>query len=101
VGKDHGYVRQLYSYWRLAQVEKGVYVEAEAITLSDEFGGISRALGSALMGINPEKSLRHSLEAMRQAVSKPGLEIPPAPEGLAACGAPAPRPEGCAPSAPR
>jgi hypothetical protein len=95
VGKDHGYLRQLYSYWRFAQVEKGVYVEAETITLSDEFGGMTRALGSMLMGINPEKSLKHSLESMRESVLKPGLEIPALPEGLPACGASAPRPAGC------
>jgi len=95
VGKDHGYLRQLYSYWRFAEVEKGVYVEAETITLSDEFGGMSRALGSMLMGINPEKSLKHSLEAMRESVLKPGLEIPALPEGLPACGAPVDRPSTC------
>ncbi len=95
VGKDHGYLRQLYSYWRFAETDKGVYVEAETITLSDEFGGMTRALGSALMGINPEKSLRHSLESMRESVLKSGLSIPPPPEGLPECGAAVPRPAGC------
>jgi len=94
-GKDHGYLRQLYSYWRFVEVEKGVYVEAETITLSDEFGGMSRALGSMLMGINPEKSLKHSLTAMRESILKPGLQIPRLPEGLPACGAAVPRPTGC------
>ena len=101
VGKDHGYLRQLYSYWRFAEVEKGVYVEAETITLSDEFGGMTRALGSMLMGINPEKSLKHSLEAMRESVLKPGLTIPPLPEGLPQCEAAVPRPSGCATPAAR
>jgi hypothetical protein len=86
-GKDHGYLRRLNSYWRFAETDKGVYVESETITLSDEFGAFTRALGSALMGINPEKSLRHSLTSMRESVLKPGLEIPKVPEGLAACGA--------------
>jgi len=94
VGKDHGYLRQLYSYWRFAETGQGVYVESETITLSDEFGSMSRALGSMLMGINPEKSLRHSLSAMRESVMKPGLEIPAASEGLPECGAAA-RPGGC------
>jgi hypothetical protein len=96
VGKDHGYLRQLYSYWRFAEMEKGVYVEAETITLSDEFGGMSRALGSMLMGINPEKSLKHSLESMRESILKPGFEIPAPPEGLPPCGISAARPGGCA-----
>jgi len=95
VGKDHGYLRRLYSYWRFAETEKGVYVEAETITLSDEFGAMTRALGSALMGINPEKSLRHSLASMRESVLKPGLEIPKLPAGLPPCGAPV-APAACA-----
>jgi hypothetical protein len=95
VGKDHGYLRRLNSYWRFAETGKGVFVEAETITLSDEFGAMTRMLGSALMGINPEKSLRHSLTSMRESVLKPGLEIPKLPEGLPACGAPVP-PAACA-----
>jgi hypothetical protein len=49
------------------------------------------------MGINPEKSLRHSLASMRESVLKPGLEIPPLPAGLPACGAAVPR-AACAPA---
>ena len=94
-GKDHGYLRHLYSYWRFKETGEGVYVESETITLSENFGSVSRALGSMLMGINPEKSLRHSLAAMRQSVRKPGLDIPGLPAGLAACGEPV-RPAGCA-----
>ena len=88
VGKDHGYLRRLNSYWRFAETDKGVYVEAETITLSDEFGSMTRMLGSALMGINPEKSLKHSLTSMRESVLKPGLDIPKPPAGLPACGEP-------------
>jgi len=92
VGKDHGYLRRLYSYWRFAETSGGVAVESETITMSDEFGSMTRMLGSALMGINPEKSLRHSLTSMRESVLKPGLEIPKPPAGLPACPAPVPRP---------
>ena len=67
VGKDHGYLRRLVSYWRFAETGKGVFVESEAITLSDEFSSVTRLLGSAV-GISPEKSLRHSLEPMRASV---------------------------------
>lgn len=95
VGKDHGYLRRLYSYWRFAEGEKGIYVESETITLSDEFGSMARTFGSMLLGINPEKSLRHSLASMRESVLKPGLEIPTLPAGLAACGE-AVRPGACA-----
>ena len=91
VGKDHGYLRRLNSYWRFAETAKGVFVEAETITLSDEFGSMTRMLGSALMGINPEKSLKHSLTSMRESVLKPDLEIPKLPAGLPACGELVPR----------
>ena len=94
VGKDHGYLRRLYSYWRFAEVEKGVYAEGETITLSEEFGAMSRALGSMLMGINPEKSLKHSLASMRESVLKPGLQIPNQAAGLPECGEPF-KPGGC------
>jgi hypothetical protein len=96
VGKDHGYLRRLYSWWRFSETPQGIFVEAETITLSDEFGGMTRAFGSALMGINPEKSLRHSLESMRESVLKPGLEIPALPAGLPDCGAAVARPGTCA-----
>jgi hypothetical protein len=66
-------------------------VEAETITLSDEFSSATRLLGSALMGINPEKSLRHSLASMRESVLQAGLDIPNLPQGLPACGAPVAR----------
>jgi len=85
VGKDHGYLRRLNSYWRFAGSAEGVHVEAETITLSDQFGSMARTFGSMLLGINPEKSLRHSLTSMRESVLKLGLQIPPPPVGLPEC----------------
>jgi hypothetical protein len=98
VGKDHGYLRRLVSYWRFAETGKGVSVEGEAITLSDEFSSVTRLLGSAV-GISPEKSLKHSLESMRESALRPRIEIPgpgaPADPGLPRCGEPVP-PPACA-----
>jgi hypothetical protein len=94
IGKQHGYLTRLYSYWRIAEEEKGVFVEGETITLSGEFGALSRAIGSMMLGINPEKSLRHSLESMRETMLKPGLQFPASPANAAACGDPF-RPSGC------
>jgi hypothetical protein len=88
VGKDHGYLRRLISWWRFVETAKGVFVEAEAITLSDEFSSVTRLLGSAL-GLNPEKSLKRSLESMRQRARDPSA-IPQPPSGLPACGEPIP-----------
>jgi hypothetical protein len=95
VGKDHGYLRRLHSYWRFAEADNGVYVEGETITLSDEFGSMARAFGSALLGISPEKSLKHSLQSMRESILKPGLQITNPPEALPECAAPF-RPATCA-----
>jgi hypothetical protein len=86
IGKSHGYLHRLYSYWRFSEAEKGVYVEAETITLSSEFGSFTRALGSMLMGINPEKSLKKTLESMRESVLNKNLQFAAPPAGVAACG---------------
>jgi len=94
IGKEHGYLRRLYSYWRFAEVEKGVYVEAETVTLSGEFGSMMRTLGS-MMGINPEKSLKKTLASMRESVLNPALQFADPPSGLPECGEPY-RPAGCA-----
>jgi hypothetical protein len=61
-----------------------VFVEGETITLSGEFGSLMRTLGS-LAGISPEKSLRHTLTSIREAVSS-SREFPAPPENLPACG---------------
>jgi len=93
VGKDKGYLRRLDSYWRFAETPDGVFVEGETVTLSDPFGAFMRTLGS-MMGINPEKSLKHSLDSMRETLLKPGLQFAAPPEGLASCGEPF-HPAGC------
>lgn len=93
IGKDHGYLLRLYSYWRFSEGEKGVYVEGETVTLSREFSGFTRALGS-MIGISPEKSLRRSLASMKESVLKPGLQFAPPPPGITECGSPF-HPGGC------
>ena len=97
VGKQHNYLLRLNSYWRFAETDKGVYVQGETVTLSGEFGSLMRTLGS-LAGINPEKSLKKSLEQMRESLVKPGLEFARPPAGMPDCGDPYRLP-GCAISA--
>ena len=87
IGKSHGYLQRLYSYWRFAASEQGVLVESETITLSGEFSSLARAMGS-MMGINPEKSLKRTLASMRDSVRNPGLAYSPPPASVAECGAP-------------
>lgn len=86
IGSNHGYLLRLYSYWRVAEVEKGVYVEGESISLSAEFSAMARALGSVLLGLSPEKALRHSLASIREQVLNQKLQFAGPPAGLPACG---------------
>jgi hypothetical protein len=94
IPKERGYVLRLVSYWRFSETDKGTYVQAETISLSREFDRFTRALGS-MMGLSPEKSLRHTLASMRESLLKPGLQFASPPAGAAACGE-AFQPGGCA-----
>jgi hypothetical protein len=93
IGKQHGYLYRLNSYWRFAENERGTVIEGETITLSGEFGSLMRTLGS-LAGINPEKSLRKTLASIRETLEKPGLQFAKPPDDLPGCGEPV-RPPGC------
>jgi len=93
-GKDQRYIQRLFTYWRLFETGKGVYVEGESITLSGEFNAFMRTLGS-WMGINPEKSLKKTLTYMRENMHKPNMEFALPPTGLPECGEPV-RVTGCA-----
>jgi len=84
IGTHHGYLYRLNSYWRFLDDGRGVAVEGETVTLSDEFGAVMRTLGS-LAGVNPEKSLKRTLNSMREAVLS-RREFAPPPEGLPECG---------------
>lgn len=97
IGKQHGYLLRLNSYWRFSETGGGVIVEGQTITLSGEFGSFMRALGS-LAGINPEKSLRKTLASMRETMGKPGLEFAAPGSDKPDCGEPV-RPAACAVSA--
>jgi hypothetical protein len=93
VEKQRGYLLRLCTYWRIAANDQGVYVESEAIELSGQFGSVTRALGSMFMGISPEKSLRRTLNSIREVIQKPGdFALPPV--GLPECG-PVYKPAGC------
>jgi hypothetical protein len=93
IGRQHGYLLRLNSYWRFFETDKGVFAEGQTITLSGEFGALMRTLGS-MAGINPEKSLKKSLASMRESLLKPGMEFAAPPAGMPACG-PQVHHEGC------
>jgi hypothetical protein len=91
IGKQHGYLFRLNSYWRFAETDKGLWIEGQTITLSGEFGSFMRTLGS-LAGINPEKSLKKTLSSMRDTLEKRSLEFPAPPSGMPDCGEAVPQP---------
>ena len=84
IGKPKGYVHRLTSYWRFLETAEGVFVEGQAITLGGEFGAFMRTLGS-LVGSSPEKSLRKTLNSMRETLGST-REFAPPPAGVPACG---------------
>ena len=85
IGNDRSYLVRVNTYWRFSESAQGVYVEGEAITLSGHFGAALRALAS-LLGLSPEKSLKRTLETIRDTALKPGLEFAALPSGLPVCG---------------
>jgi hypothetical protein len=75
VGKDHGYMWRLYSYWRIEQKDGGVYVQNESIALTRTISILIAWLVGPLVKSIPRNFLIHLLTQTRSAVLK--LEAPP------------------------
>jgi len=71
-GKDHGFMWRLNSYWAFEQLEDGVLVECEAISLTRDIpNGLGWMIGPFVNSI-PRESLEFTLNATRKALaSKP------------------------------
>lgn len=68
-GNDHGFLWRVYSYWRFAEREGGVYVECEAISLTrDVPTGIGWLVNPIIRSL-PRESLANTLRATRDAVA--------------------------------
>lgn len=70
VGHDHGFLWRLYTYWRQAEADGGVYVECEAISLTR---GIPPGLGwliNPIISDLPRESLTKTLLETRNALAK-------------------------------
>lgn len=67
-GNDHGYLWRLYTYWRFAEKDGGVYVQCEAISLTRDIpfglGWLIRPLVTSI----PRQSLKGVLVRTREAV---------------------------------
>jgi hypothetical protein len=68
-GKDHGFMWRLNSYWAFEQVEDGVLVECEAISLTRDIPtGLAWMIGPFVNSI-PRESLQFTLDATRKALA--------------------------------
>lgn len=94
IGKQHNYLFRLNSYWRFYGTPEGVYMQSQTITLSGEFSGLMRTLGS-LAGLNPETSVRKTLDQVRESLLHAPREFSLPPGGMPDCG-PAPKAPACA-----
>lgn len=70
VGKDHGYMWRLYSYWRVEEKDGGVYVQNESVALSRTVPPIVAWLVNPLLKSIPRNILFHLLSDTRKAVLK-------------------------------
>jgi len=68
-GKDHGFMWRLNSYWAFEQVDDGVLVECEAISLTRDIpSGLGWMIGPFVNSI-PRESLEFTLDATRKALA--------------------------------
>ena len=68
VGNSHGYVWRLYSYWRIAEKDGGVYIQVESIGLSRTIPWAIAWLVNPLVRSIPRSVLSRLLESTRRAV---------------------------------
>jgi len=64
-GKDHGFLWRLNSYWRYQQVDGGVIVECESISLSRSIPAVFRVLVRPLIDKVAHESMERTLDSMR------------------------------------
>jgi hypothetical protein len=73
VGKDHGFLWRLYSYWRLEERDGGVYVELESVGLSRSVPLVFAWLVNPLLKSLPKSYLSRILHSTRTALTKEQL----------------------------
>jgi hypothetical protein len=63
---DHGFLWRLNSYWRYRQVEGGVIVELESITLSRSIPGVVRPVAMPIIHYIARESMERTLDTFRR-----------------------------------
>lgn len=66
IGNDSGFLWRLNSYWRYEQVDGGVIVELESVSLSRTVPGILRPMVSPLIRSAAKGSVDRTLDSMRE-----------------------------------
>ena len=79
-GKDHGYMWRLNSYWRIEEMDGGVYIQNESITLSRTVPAMLAWLVNPLIKSIPRDVLSHTLTNTQKAVQMSAKA--PSEEGL-------------------
>jgi putative flippase GtrA len=64
-GNDHGYMWRLNSYWRYKQVDDGVLVEVESLTLSRDLPAIIGPLIRPIVNSTAKESMSRTLASVR------------------------------------
>ena len=68
-GSDHGFLWRLHSYWRYEEIDGGVLVELESLTLSRDVPSIIRPIAAPLVTRIARESVMRTLEALRRYLS--------------------------------
>ena len=69
-GSDHGFLWRLNSYWRYQDMDGGVLVALESLTLSREMPALLRPIAAPLVNRIARESTLRTLEALRRYVRR-------------------------------
>lgn len=75
-GRDRGFLWRLNSYWRYQQVDGGVIVELESITLSRSIPAVFRVLVQPIINKVAHESMERTLASMRTRLTRRAAEKP-------------------------
>lgn len=78
-GSDHGFLWRLNSYWRYRELDGGVLVDLESVTLSRDVPALVRPIAAPFVQRIASESMVRTLDALRRLVTRDGPRPPRAP----------------------
>lgn len=75
-GSDHGFLWRLNSYWRYRELDGGVLVDLESLTLSRDVPALIRPIAAPLVHRIARESMVRTLDALRRFVTRDNLRPP-------------------------